>query len=208
VEDTGEGIPPAIMDKIFDPFFTTKSVGKGTGLGLSTSLAIVKSHGGFIRATSRPGHGTRFRVYLPANPAKPPARTPVAQIELPTGNGETVLIVDDEDSIRRITQQTLEAFGYRTLLATNGDEAVSLYRSHHATIAVVLTDMMMPGMDGSATIEVLREINPSVRIIATSGITANRELAKGTRNFLPKPYNAETLLTCLRNVLAVPVKDF
>ncbi len=205
VEDTGEGIQPEIIDKIFDPFFTTKSIGKGTGLGLSTSLAIVKSHGGFIRTHSEPGIGTRFRIYLPAHPELQDAAPPSERIELPRGNGETVLIVDDEASIRQITRQTLESFGYHTLLAADGHQAVSLYTTYQSAIDVVLTDMMMPIMDGPATIKKLMEINPAVRIVATSGITANRELAhvsgQGVKNFLPKPYTAETLLRLLKQVL-------
>ena len=205
VEDDGEGIPPEIIDKIFDPFFTTKSVGKGTGLGLSTSLAIVKSHGGFMRTVSKPGEGTRFRVYLPARPELAPPADLDLKPDLPSGRGEMVLIVDDEASIRQITQQTLEAFGYRTLLAANGEQAVSLYALHQAEISLVLTDMMMPEMSGSATIERLMKINPAVHIIATSGIAANRELAEvaghGVKDFLQKPYTAETLLKCLAHVL-------
>ncbi len=205
VEDSGEGISPEIMDKIFDPFFTTKSVGKGTGLGLSTSLAIVRSHGGFIRTTSKRGEGTRFKVYLPAHPELDSPVSPDERQELPCGRGQAVLIVDDEASIRQITQQTLEAFGYRTYLAENGKEAVALYSRHQSEINVVLTDMMMPVMDGSATIEILMKINPEVRIVATSGITANRELAEisgqGVKDFLQKPYSAETLLKCLKRVL-------
>ncbi len=205
VEDDGEGIPLEIIDKIFDPFFTTKSVGKGTGLGLSTTLAIVKSHGGFIRTFSQPGVGTRFRVYLPAHPELSGTAPVPQRAELPHGNGETVLIVDDEISIRQITRQTLESFGYHTLLAADGQQAVALYTTYQSAIDVVLTDMMMPIMDGPATIRKLMEINPAVRIIATSGIIANRDLAHlsghGVKNFLPKPYTAETLLTCLRQVL-------
>ncbi|GAA5121511.1 PAS domain S-box protein [Luteolibacter yonseiensis] len=206
VEDSGAGIPPEILEKIFDPFFTTKSVGKGTGLGLSTSLAIVRSHGGFIRTVSQPGEGTTMKVYLPARQDLDDSVLAVNHSEQPRGHGEMVLIVDDEMSIRQITQQTLETFGYRTLLAENGDEAISEYALHQSEISVVLTDMMMPVMDGSATIELLMRINPSVRIIATSGITANRELAAtagaGVRDFLQKPYSAETLLKCLKRVLS------
>ncbi len=206
VEDSGEGIPPEILDRIFDPFFTTKSGGKGTGLGLSTTLAIVKSHGGFIRAYSEPGVGTRFRVYLPAHPELAGALPTHAPADLAHGNGETVLVVDDEAAIRQITRQTLESFGYHTLLAADGHQAVSLYTIYQSAIDVVLTDMMMPVMDGPATIRKLMAINPAVKIIATSGITANRELASlsgsGVKNFLPKPYTAETLLTCLKQVLA------
>ncbi|MES2659149.1 MAG: GAF domain-containing protein [Verrucomicrobiota bacterium] len=205
VEDSGVGIPLDIMDRIFDPFFTTKSVGKGTGLGLSTSLAIIKSHGGFIRAFSKPGEGSRFRIYLPAFPEVSRNILPLEGSTLPQGSGETVLVVDDEESIREITRQTLEAFGYRVLLAANGDEAVSLYTAHQFEIRVVLTDMMMPVMDGLATIELLKEINPDVRIIATSGIHANKELvgsaSNGAGGFLQKPYTAETLLKCLKQVM-------
>jgi PAS domain S-box-containing protein len=209
VEDNGAGISPEIMDKIFDPFFTTKSVGNGSGLGLSTSLAIVKGHGGFIRAESQPGEGTRILVYLPARPDADFV-APVAESRpaLPLGHGEGVLIVDDEDSVRQITQQTLEAFGYRAYLASNGDEAISLYVMNRSDISLVLTDMMMPVMDGSDTIEFLMKINPDIRIIATSGVTANRELAEisgpGVKDFLQKPYTAEILLNCLHRVLTRP----
>ncbi|MEO5913465.1 MAG: GAF domain-containing protein [Luteolibacter sp.] len=204
VEDSGVGIPANIMDRIFDPFFTTKSVGKGTGLGLSTSLAIIKSHGGFIRAFSKPGEGSRFRIYLPAYPEISRNLPNLERPALPQGSGETVLVVDDEESIREITRQTLEAFGYRVLLASNGDEAISIYSAHQFDIHVVLTDMMMPVMDGLATIELLMEINPLVKIIATSGINANKDLVsavgKGAANFLQKPYTAEVLLKCLKQV--------
>ena len=202
VEDSGTGVPPEIMDRIFDPFFTTKSVGKGTGLGLSTSLAIIKGHGGFIRAFSNPGEGSRFRVYLPAFPERFAGFAPVGNSNLPSGGGEWILIVDDEESIRDMTRQTLESFGYRVLLAANGEEAVALYAAHHFEIEVVLTDMMMPGMDGTTTIAKLMDINPQVRIIATSGIHANKVLAShGTGNFLEKPYTAESLLSTLSHVL-------
>ena len=204
IEDSGTGIPPEILDKIFDPFFTTKEPGKGTGLGLSTSLAIVKSHGGFIRVYSEPGRGTRFRIYLPATDRQSAAEA-VAAPELPRGHGELVLVVDDEASVRQITRQTLEAFGYRVLLASDGAEAVAIYAAERERVAVVLTDMMMPVMDGPATIQVLLRMNPKVRIIAASGLNANGRVAKaanaGARHFLPKPYTAEALLTALRNVL-------
>lgn len=205
VEDNGVGIPRNIIDKIFDPFFTTKEVGKGTGLGLATSLAIVKSHGGFIRAYSDTGIGTRMRVYIPAQRHGANPLMDMSEATLPRGTGETVLVVDDEASIRQITRQTLEAFGYRVMLATDGSEAVSLYAQKGHEVDVVLTDMMMPVMDGVATVLVLRRLNPNVRIIAASGITANGRVARavdaGIRHFLPKPYTAETLLKVLRQIL-------
>ena len=206
VEDNGVGIPRNIIDKIFDPFFTTKEVGKGTGLGLATSLAIVKSHGGFIRAYSDAGIGTRMRIYIPAHRSGVNPFMDLSETTLPRGVGEMVLVVDDEASIRQITRQTLEAFGYRVMLATDGSEAVSIYAQRMHEIDVVLTDMMMPVMDGVATVMVLRRLNPNVRIIAASGITANGRVARafdaGIRHFLPKPYTAETLLKALRQILA------
>lgn len=205
VEDNGVGIPRNIIDKIFDPFFTTKEVGKGTGLGLATSLAIVKSHGGFIRAYSDPGIGTRMRIYIPAHRSGVNPFMDLSETTLPRGIGEMVLVVDDEASIRQITRQTLEAFGYRVMLATDGSEAVSICAQKGHEIDVVLTDMMMPVMDGVATVMVLRRLNPNVRIVAASGITANGRVARavdaGIRHFLPKPYTAETLLKVLRQIL-------
>ena len=207
VEDSGLGIPPEIIEKIFDPFFTTKEVGKGTGLGLSTSMAIVKSHGGFVRVYSEPRKGTTFKVYLPAHAGLFSSAPVERVVELPRGHGELILVVDDEPSVRLVTQQTLEAFGYRVVLACDGAEAVAVYATRGADIAVVLTDMRMPVMDGPATIQVFRKLNPKLPIIAASGLTANDYVAKfaslGVLHFLPKPYTAETLLKALRGVLSV-----
>ncbi len=205
VQDTGTGIPPEIIEKIFDPFFTTKEIGKGTGLGLSTTLGIVKSHGGFLRVYSEPGQGTTFQIHLPAQTE---ASAGVAEVvpEMPRGRGETVLVVDDEMVVREITRQTLEAFGYRVILASDGTEAVAAYTRERSEIAVVLTDMMMPVMDGPATIEILRRMNPAVRIIGASGLSVSGQVARatslGVKHFLPKPYTSETLLKALQEVLA------
>lgn len=205
VMDTGTGIPPEVIDKIFDPFFTTKAVGKGTGLGLSTAVAIVKSHDGFINVYTEPGRGTTFKVYLPAESGKKKKSSKQRMPSLPRGHGETILVVDDEPSVVSVTQQTLQAFGYRVLTAGDGAEAVALYAQHVKTVDVVLTDMMMPVMDGPSTIYALMRINPSVKIIAASGLNANGSVAKasgaGVKHFLSKPYTAETLLQILREVL-------
>ena len=206
VTDSGTGIPPAIIDKIFEPFFTTKDINKGTGLGLSTVIAIVKSHDGFVNVYSEPGQGTTFKVYLPATEGSSEAQGQESEIvSLPRGCGETILVVDDEASIRTITSQTLEAFGYRVLAATDGAEAVAVYAEHKKEIAVVLTDMMMPVMDGAATIHALMRINPAIKIIAASGLNSNGGVATassaGVKHFLTKPYTAGTLLKTMRAIL-------
>ncbi len=206
VEDSGTGIEPAHIEHIFEPFYTTKEMNKGTGLGLSTSLAIVKSHGGFIRVYSEMDKGSRFRVYLPAGESGEPEEEMPVPAENLAGKGETILVVDDEASIREITKVTLEDFGYKVLLAEDGAEAVTLYGEHMAEVAVVLVDMMMPVMDGLATIKVLARMNPEVRVIAVSGINHNSSIAKtadpSVKEFLSKPYTAEKLLVTLKAVLA------
>ncbi len=205
VSDTGSGIPPEIKDKIFEPFFTTKEIGKGTGLGLSTVQGIIRQHGGFIKVYSETGRGTKFQIYLPAQESdKAEGREEVKRRPLRHGKGELILIVDDEASIQEITKATLESCGYRTLSAGDGTEAVTIYVQHPTEVALVITDMMMPFMDGPATIQAIRKINPTVKIIATSGIGENEKVMKLSGNgvvFLQKPYTAETLLTTLANML-------
>lgn len=206
VEDTGLGMTQDVQNRIFEPFFTTKELGKGTGLGLSTCHAIVKNHGGFIHVYSEPNKGTRFKIYLPAEASRTSIDTIVMQTAgLPRGNGELVLIVDDEEAIRRVTSRTLERYGYRAIVAANGAEAVSLYAQHQGEVAVVLTDMSMPIMDGPATIVALKAIDPNVLIIGSSGLDANGMLAKamgaGVVDFVPKPYGAEALLQRIHRVL-------
>ncbi len=205
VEDTGTGMPPEVIERIFEPFFTTKELGKGTGLGLSTSLGIIKSHHGFLHVESVPGVGTKFLVCLPAHTAASTGVEACVQTELRRGHGELVLVVDDEADVRQVVQQILEAFGYRVLLAADGTEASALYASRKEEIAVVVTDMMMPLMDGPATIQVLMSLNPQVRIIAASGLSTSINAAKatkeGVKHFIPKPYTTETLLQTLHSVL-------
>ena len=209
VTDTGTGIPPEIRARIFEPFFTTKDIGKGTGIGLATVHTVVKSHGGFMQLDSAMGRGTTFRVFLPSDPALrgPPTADPFP-IAIPQGQDELILVIDDEYSIRDITRQTLQAFGYRVLTARDGAEAIALYAPQSRDIALVLTDMMMPILDGAATIQVLRRINPDIRIIASSGVDSAdheaRSTSSGTGDFLLKPYTAQTLLTRIREVLDRP----
>ncbi len=203
VVDTGTGISPEIQEKIFEPFFTTKELGKGTGLGLSTVTGIIKSHGGFVKVDSTVGKGSQFQVYLPAVES---TQTQEAEnIELPTGHGELILVVDDEAPIREITKTLLETHNYKVLTASNGIEAIALYAEHHDEINLVLTDMMMPSMDGLTTIHTLQKMNPQIEIIAVSGLASNRQVAEtsGTsvKTFLSKPYTANELLRTLDEVI-------
>jgi PAS domain S-box-containing protein len=205
IADTGHGIPPEIIDRIFDPFFTTKEPGRGTGLGLATVQGIVTSHGGFITVESRPGTGTMFKIYLPAHEAANRREVEAIQHEILPGGGETVLVIDDEEAIREVAQTTLERFGYRTLTADNGATALGIFASHKDEIGVVITDMMMPVMDGPVTIRALQKLNPQVRIIASSGLTdsiATADLDRlGVKTFLIKPYDAKTLLKTVAQAL-------
>jgi len=206
VSDTGSGIPADILDKIFEPFFTTKEPGQGTGLGLSTTLAIIKSHNGFLDVKSTPGQGTTFLLWFPADPsADGEGPAPSTAAGLPAGKGELILVVDDEASVRSIAQKILEQFGYRVLLAVHGAEAVSLYAQHRGDIALVFTDMTMPVMDGPATISALHSLDPHLPVLGSSGLadqaTVARAMAGGVHHFLSKPFTAEALLQKIHEML-------
>ncbi|MEO7397619.1 MAG: ATP-binding protein [Ilumatobacteraceae bacterium] len=203
IEDSGQGMQADVIDHIFDPFFTTKDVGRGTGLGLPTSLAIVKGHEGSLHVSSMNGAGSRFTVFIPAVFGVATAAAVAERGERPRGRGQTILVVDDELSIRRVTQQTLEANGYRVLTAADGAEGLALYRSHCDHIAAVVTDMMMPVMDGASMMDGLLAIDPALPIIASSGFAtpAPAAVLARVRAVLAKPYSAETLLVTLRDVL-------
>jgi two-component system cell cycle sensor histidine kinase/response regulator CckA len=177
---------------------------KGTGLGLSTAMTIVKSHGGFINVYSELHKGSQFTVYLPALDRPGSSEAGAVQADLPLGHGELILVVDDEEAIREITRGTLETFGYSVLTASDGTEALALYADKKNEIAVVLTDMVMPFMDGPATIRALQRMNPNVRIIAASGLGPGQRgeaALEGVSVFLSKPYTAEKLLKTLAKVL-------
>ena len=205
VTDTGTGIPREILDKIFEPFFTTKEMGKGTGLGLATVLGIVKSHGGVVQVQTEVNKGTTFVIYLPALENASAAHGEGENKKLLTGNGEVILVVDDETSVLSITKETLETYGYRVIPARDGTEAVAAFTTHRDKIKLVLSDMLMPFMDGPATIRVLRKLEPNLRIIAASGLMDHDKVRDATGMdsiaFLLKPYTAERLLAMVHKMI-------
>jgi two-component system cell cycle sensor histidine kinase/response regulator CckA len=206
VTDTGVGIPREIQDKIFEPFFTTKEIGKGTGLGLSTVFAIVKDHKGFIRFTSEVGKGSEFNIYLPAIQQEYAVSQQIPEKNIPTGNGERILVVDDELSVLQITKETLEIHNFQVLTSTDGADAVAIFAdAKKGSIQLVITDLNMPVMDGIATVHALRRIDPKIKIIISSGLLTGTDPVKlamlNIQGSLTKPYNAEKLITTAYNVL-------
>ena len=203
VSDTGTGIPREIRERIFDPFFTTKEVGKGTGLGLSTAHGIVKSHGGFLLVESQCGLGTTFKIFLPAAPEAAEESAVLLPVDAPRGNGELILIVDDEENVRTTTEAALRTHGYRALVAQDGVEAITAFAQKSDEIAVVLTDIAMPFMDGLALVRALRKMQPNLRIIVSTGHGKKIELSELQPDaFLKKPYILDTLLQTLHTVLS------
>ncbi len=207
VSDTGTGMPTEIVARIFDPFFTTKEIGKGTGLGLATTMTIIKSHGGFINVYSELKKGTRFSIYLPSAETQVESVKKTPKDKLPHGNGELILIVDDEENIRNVAEATLVRFGYRVLTAVDGTDALAVYSQCKEDVALVLTDIAMPYMDGNALIRSLRRLDPNIRVIAMSGLISENQTTElknlGVHDFLSKPHTAETLLNALKEVLSL-----
>lgn len=206
VSDSGHGIPLEIRHRIFDPFFTTKPLGKGTGLGLSTVLGIVQNHGGFVDLDSSSQAGSTFKVYLPAVPDGIEANPEASAVsQAPTTGGELILVVDDERDVRDSIRLILEAKHYRVITATDGEHGLAQFLKHRARLNLVLTDLMMPKMSGLTLIRTLRAIDPTVKIVATSGlseVTERRELAAlGVPEVLMKPYDGAGLLDVVRRWL-------
>jgi CheY-like chemotaxis protein len=208
VSDSGTGIDEEELEQIFEPFYTTKEVGKGTGLGLASVLSIARNHGGMVEASSKPGLGTSMSFYVPADPDAITDAEGGSLEALARGNGETVLVIDDEATLRDVTAEALELHGYRSLTASDGAEGVAVYAQHKDEIQLVVTDMTMPIMDGRAVIRALQRIDPGVRIIAVSGLEDQRAVAAeagcGTQAFLVKPFEGETLLRTVHEVISAP----
>jgi PAS domain S-box-containing protein len=206
VRDSGHGIPPEIKHRIFDPFFTTKPLGKGTGLGLSTVMGIVRSHQGFITVDSQPGQGSSFKVFLPAVTESVAPEEPVADEPAAAGRGQLILIVDDERNVRDAVRLVLASGGFRSLSAVNGKDALTQYLSHRREIALVLTDVMMPVMNGIALIRSLQALDVALPLVVMSGmseVAQQAELAAlGVTDILPKPFDDTALLEAIERQLA------
>ena len=206
VQDTGSGIAPEDLPHVFEPFFTTKEAGKGTGLGLATVYGIVKQHGGWITVASEINHGTTFRIYFPALANVIPDRMHRREAPtLPCGT-ETILVVEDEFEVRLIMENMLQRCGYRVLQAESGPAALEVWREREGKIALLLTDIVLPGgMTGHELALQLQAADPGLKIIYTSGyapdsLSKHLRLVEGV-NFLPKPYHHQTLAHIVRNAL-------
>jgi CheY-like chemotaxis protein len=201
VDDDGPGVPPALAERIFEPFFTTKGVGEGTGLGLAVAYGIVRSHKGWINVYSEPGQGAVFRIYLPATEKEVATRERAAQAI--SGGRETILVVDDEPVVLKLACDILASYGYRTLTAQDGEEAIQVFQNQMADIDLVLLDLTMPKLNGLEAARRLRALNPAIRVIASSGYSAQtRDILNGeVQAFVPKPYGPKDLAGTVRAVL-------
>jgi two-component system cell cycle sensor histidine kinase/response regulator CckA len=205
VSDTGSGMDKETQEHIFEPFYSTKEKGKGTGLGLSTVYGIVKQNKGFIWVYSEPGQGTTFKIYMPRAEEKVKTEEKVQTSEKHLSGSETVLVVEDDDSLRNLAQKTLRQYGYRVLTARNGEDALSIGKEYEGQIDLLLTDVVMPTMNGKETAERLQPLYPQMKVIYMSGYTDDAIVHLGVLepgiNFLQKPFSPEPLAIKVREVL-------
>ncbi|MGB9617312.1 MAG: response regulator, partial [Desulfomonilaceae bacterium] len=206
VSDTGVGMDKETLSRIYEPFFTTKEAGKGTGLGLAVVYGIIKQHGARIGCYSEVGKGTTFKIYFPV--AEAPVKETSADEGPVLGGTETILLVDDEPAIRDLGRRLLANAGYEVLLATNGKEALDIYRAHRDRIALVILDLIMPEMGGKQCMKELLAMNKSLKIVVTSGHSANgvseEAMNLGAKDFIQKPFELRRVLRQVRAVLDAP----
>lgn len=205
VSDNGQGMPPEVREHIFEPFFTTKEPGKGTGLGLAMVFGIVKQHGGWIECTSAVGQGTYFDIYLPRLAAPKAAPAAIGTIDGVRGGKETILLADDEEMVGRLGETTLKRHGYQVLIASDGTEALDVYRRRGRDIDLVILDLSMPKLSGPDTLRELRKINPTVHVLISSGFCSDEDRLtiekEGIAGFVAKPYRPADLARKVREVL-------
>ncbi|CAN0575678.1 unnamed protein product, partial [Laminaria digitata] len=204
VRDTGHGIKPEVRDKIFEPFFTTKALGRGTGLGLATVFGIAEQSGLHIDVRSEPEQGAHFCIYFPQASGESVSAEPV-KATYTAGGTETILVVEDEEMVRVLAQRLLSLSGYHVLVARTGEEAIQLCESYTGAVDLLLTDVVMPGIDGAQLAAQLCAARPQLRVLFTSGypddVIANRGVLDEGIEFLPKPYSRATLSQKVREVL-------
>ena len=208
VTDTGTGIPPEVLERIWTPFFTTKSASKGTGLGLSTIRGIVVSHHGFVELRTEVGHGSTFRVFLPALESELPRLGSAPPFSMPAGHGELILVVDDDAPIRDYVSTILGRQGYRVVSCSDGVEAIALFETNPGEISLVITDVDMPRLGGVALARALLQLRPDLRLLGISGLSRNEPDESGlppiqdlVHAFLPKPFTAQDLLGTVHSLL-------
>jgi CheY-like chemotaxis protein len=205
VSDNGTGMDEATRSRVFDPFFTTKETGKGTGLGLSVVYGIVQSHKGFVEVESSQGSGSTFRLYFPARVVVAEQQQEDKQADHIAGGTETILVVEDEDPLRVLMRARLESKGYTVIEAKDGREAVERFASHRGEIALVFTDMGLPGMPGAEVFRRLKEISPGVPVLFAGGFvmpeTKVELMKEGVETFFQKPYNPSQVLQAIRMTL-------
>ena len=204
VKDTGIGMDDATLQRIFEPFFTTKEMGRGTGLGLASAYGIIKNHNGIINVTSKKGRGTTFNIYLPVSRNGGKEKEKKSEVKLIKGS-ETILLIDDEETIRNVGAEILNEIGYNIIPASGGKEGIENYKQNRENIDMIILDMIMPDMGGKRTYNLLKEINPDIKVLLSSGYSikgqATEILEKGCDGFIQKPFNIKKLSHAIREIL-------
>jgi len=204
VTDTGSGMDQKVQERIFEPFFTTKEMGRGSGLGLASVYGIIKSHDGYIEVESEPGQGTTFSIFLPAS-GKKALKSADASTRIPKGS-ETILLIDDEETVLEVGANILKKLGYTVVQAANAADAIDLFQNNQENIDLVILDMILPSMSGGAIYDRLKEIDPNVKVLLSSGYSidgqATKILERGCDGFIQKPFSIKSLSEKIKSILA------